>query len=74
MGYLIVFEHENEAMEFFSKKNSQSLIPELLSERDFKLPYFVGFDTLNELSKGTLSSKLFDYIAKKSIGNYFKDK
>ena len=46
-GYFVTFEHENEASELLSKKGCQSVFAQLLNERDFKVPYFISFQTID---------------------------
>jgi hypothetical protein len=45
-GYFVVFEHINEAAEFYFKKASHSVIAEVLGDKMQKVPCFIGFDDL----------------------------
>lgn len=46
-GLFVLFEHENEAQDFLTSRWSQTVISDLLEERDVRVPCFFGFDTLN---------------------------
>ena len=62
-GYFILFEHENEAQEMLKNKWSQMIVPDLLEEREVRLPAFFGFETLNSMGNGKLGEQLFSLMS-----------
>ena len=62
-GLFLLFEHENEAQELLTSRWSQTVLAELLEERDVRVPCFFGFDTLDGLSRGRLGERLFSLQA-----------
>ena len=58
-GYLVTFEHENEAQDLLNRKSNQTLFHELLGEKEHKIPYFIRFEILNEYCKNLLKDRLF---------------
>ena len=60
----MTFEHENEAEELLFKRASQAIIPELISERDYKLPFFIDYETIDQgYCHGQLGERLFQLTA-----------
>ncbi len=45
-GYFIVFEHVNEAAELLFKKKNQTVIAEILGEKNFDVPSLLGYEDL----------------------------
>jgi hypothetical protein len=43
------------------------VLAELLSERDYKMPYFVGFGTVDQACEGQLANRLFALSARESL-------
>lgn len=62
-GLFVLFEHENEAQELLASRWSQTVLAELLEERDVRVPCVFGFDTLDGASRGKLGERLFSLQA-----------
>ena len=59
MGYLVTFEHENEANELLKNRSMCQLFIDILGEKEVKQPYLLKFEVLDEYCKGKLKDKLF---------------
>jgi hypothetical protein len=68
-GYFLTFEHENEAKEFYQRKQSHMLFAELLGDKDPKPPCFFAFQEMDSLCKGKLGERLFSLSARATIGS-----